>query len=438
VDKAIQRRVYKIEMKMQGVYPKMQPAEVTHTEGQVQHPNRCPIDHKAISEQKTARQVELPGPAIEQDAQGVWHVRSFHAARTILRSPDTRQAGFNADTVTHVPGQNNIPILYQEGKAHQLQRKQTARFFTPKTVSENYRQLMEKLSDDLIARLKHKKEVDLSRLTMGLAVRVAGEVVGLTDSRLPGMDKRLEAFFENDFSQTQGSLFDKIKLLLNQQPMLTFFYLDVKPAIEARKKHPKQDVISHLLEQKYSDPEILIECVTYGAAGMITTREFISAAAWHLLEQPALRARYVTAPEEERHEILHEILRLEPIVGNLQRQATKDITVKVDDQEITIPENALINVHLHGANNDEAVVGDFPHVVYPDRTINGDNIPTMIMSFGDGVHRCPGAFVAIQETDIFLSRLLALDSLRITQKPRVTWSELVTGYEIRDFLVAVD
>jgi cytochrome P450 len=398
---------------------------------------KCPIDHSAISEQKTVRNVELRGPAIEQDEQGTWHVRSFNLARTILRSPDTRQAGFNAEMITNIPGQSNQPILYQEGKAHQLQRKQTARFFTPKTVSDNYRQLMEKLSDELVARLKRKKEVDLSRLTMGLAVRVAGEIVGLTDSRLPGMDKRLEAFFENDFEQGKGSLFERVKLLLNQHSMLTFFYLDVKPAIEARKKHPKQDVISHLLEQKYSDSEILIECVTYGAAGMITTREFISAAAWHLLEQPALRARYIAAPEEERHEILHEILRLEPIVGNLQRWTTKDITVKVDEQEITIPENALINVHLHGANSDENVVGDFPHVVYPDRTINGDNIPTMIMSFGDGVHRCPGAYVAIQETDIFLSRLLALDNLRIKQKPCVTWSELVTGYEIRDFLITV-
>ncbi len=400
--------------------------------------SKCPIDHSAISEQKTTRSVELAGRAIEQDEQGVWHVRSFNAARAILRSPDTKQAGFNAEIVTHVPGQTNIPILYQEGKAHQLQRKQTARFFTPKTVSENYRQLMEKLSDDIIATLKRKKEVDLSRLTMGLAVRVAGEVVGLTDSRLPGMDKRLEAFFESGFDQGNGSLFKKLQMIVSQRRMLTFFLLDVKPAIEARKKHPKQDVISHLLEQKYSDPEILIECVTYGAAGMITTREFISAAAWHLLEQPALRTRYLAAPEEERHEILHEILRLEPIVGNLQRIATKDITLKVDEQEVTIPENALINVHLHGANNDESVVGDFPRVVYPDRDINGDNIPTMIMSFGDGVHRCPGAFVAIQETDIFLTRLLALDSLRIKQKPRVTWSELVTGYEIRDFLITID
>lgn len=28
-------------------------------------------------------------------------------------------------------------------------------------------------------------------------------------------------------------------------------------------------------------PEILAECITYGAAGMVTTREFIAVVAWH-------------------------------------------------------------------------------------------------------------------------------------------------------------
>jgi len=402
-------------------------------------PARCPIDHSTISQQKTPKFIEPVGEAIEYDeSANVWHVRSFEAARTILRSPNTKQAGFNAELITHIPGQNNTPILYQEGKVHQQQRKQTARFFTPKAVSDNYRQLMENLSDELIRKLKRKKEVDLSKLSMKLAVRVAGEIVGLTNSRIPGMDRRIEAFFEGGFEQGTDKLSEKLRAIWSQRKMFNFFYFDVKPAIEARRRNPKQDVISHLLEQKYSEVEMLTECVTYGAAGMITTREFISVATWHLLEQPELRARYLAASEEERYAILHEILRLEPIVGNLQRRATEDITLKNNGEEITIPNNALINIHLHGSNSDEKVVGDYPRVICPGRDLLGDKVPEMVMSFGDGVHRCPGAYVAIQETDIFLSRLLALPTLHIKQKPKVSWSDLVTGYEIRDFLIAVD
>src|SRR5207248_7721312 len=129
--------------------------------------------------------------------------------------------------------------------------------------------------------------------------------------------------------------------LWSQRHMLSFFLLDVKPAIRARKRQLQEDVISHLIGLNYSDPEILTECVTYAAAGMATTREFISLAAWHLLEQPDLRARYLIAPEEERFAILHEMLRLDPVVGHLFRYTTAPLVLESHGQQITIPEGAL-------------------------------------------------------------------------------------------------
>ena len=57
-------------------------------------------------------------------------------------------------------------------------------------------------------------------------------------------------------------------------------------------------------------------------------------------------------------------------------------------------------------------------------------MPDPVLSFGDGHHRCPGAYVAIQETDIFLRRLLALD-LVIEQAPEIRRNALVEGYEVR-------
>ena len=60
------------------------------------------------------------------------------------------------------------------------------------------------------------------------------------------------------------------------------------------------------------------------------------------------------------------------------------------------------------------------------------------MSFGDGHHRCPGSYIAIQETDILLRRLLALDGLRIERLPDLSWNDLVTGYELRKFIIAIN
>lgn len=397
---------------------------------------RCPIDHTTWSQQKTARAAEPTSVPIERDAEGVWQVRGCEEARTILRSAHTKQAGFKAELLEQLPtGIKNSPILYQEGKAHQLQRRQTARFFTPRAVSSDYRLLMERLADELIADFQRAGRADLSRLSMALAVRVAAEVVGLTSSRLPGMDKRLDTFFAQDVPGFRWRPSALARFLRMQLRMAAFFYLDVQPAIRARRRQPREDVISHLIAQGYRDREILTECITYAAAGMVTTREFISVAAWHLLEQPALRARYLAAPEAERHDILQEILRLEPVVGHLYRRATADIQLESRGTLITIRQGELIDIHLYAANTDEAAVGEHPFRLWPGRTLRAERLFPAVLGFGDGAHRCPGSFIAIQETDIFLQRLLALDGLRIERAPTVSWNDLVTGYELRDFVV---
>lgn len=398
---------------------------------------RCPIDHTTRSQQKTARAAEPINMPIERNASGVWQVRGYEEARVILRSADTRQAGFKAELLERLPTMKNSPILYQEGKVHQFQRKQTARFFTPKAVSSDYRLLMERLADELIAELQRARRSDLSRLGLVLAVRVAAEVVGLTSSRLPGMDRRLNAFFAQGGPALGWHPLALARFLRTQLSMAAFFYLDVQPAIRARRRQPREDVISHLIAQSYRESEILTECVTYGAAGMITTREFISVAAWHFLEQPALRADYLAAPEAERQEMLQEILRLEPVVGHLYRRAAADIQLESKGAPITIRRGDLIDIHIYAANTDENAVGAQPLALWPGRKLRAERVSPAVMGFGDGAHRCPGSFIAIQETDIFLQRLLALDGLRIESAPSLSWNDIVTGYELRDFTITL-
>jgi cytochrome P450 len=371
---------------------------------------------------------------LEHDEEGVWQVYGYAEAKAILRSNATEQAGFRAEMVVSDLLKNR-PLLYQEGEAHKAQRTKIARFFTPKATSENYRQLMANLSDTMLAELTRKGHADLSNLSLRLAVRVAAGVIGLTDSTLPGLERRLEAFFNSELSELGWSPRKLLGYANTRLALLKFYFLDVRPAIRARRETPREDVISHLLEHNYNDGEILIECVTYGAAGMVTTREFICAAAWHMLEHPELRARYLAAEEPERHKILGEILRLEPVVGNLYRRATEDIELKSEGQPITIPAGDLIALHVYDANADESVVGSEPQAICPQRELP-KGVQPQVLSFGDGQHRCPGSFIALQESDIFLTRLLALDNLRLERTPTLKRNALVAGYELRDFIVA--
>jgi cytochrome P450 len=402
-------------------------------------PAQCPVDHRTFGSKKSVRPSAVGGGApLQQDARGGWQVRGFEEARAILRSPATRQAGFKAEMVTAHAGLTNPPILYQHGKSHQEQRAKTARFFAPKTVIANYRRMMETLADHLVARVRRERRADLSELSMTLAVQVASQVVGLTNSPLRGRVRRLEAFFNQADVAERPTVLSRIMQFLNLGRLLLFYWRDVRPAIRARRRHPQEDVITHLLAQNYSDREILTECVTFAAAGMATTREFVVMAAWHLLEQPALRARYRVAGDAEREAILHEILRLEPVVGHLYRRATEEVTVTSAGQPVTIPSGALIDLNIEAVNLDERVVGADPQAVCPARPLTGDRVGAMLMSFGDGAHRCPGAYLAIQETDIFLRRLLALDGLRIVQPPVLTWNDVTAGYELRRCIVSLD
>ena len=396
----------------------------------------CPVHH-GVGAWQASPEAPTSTPAIERDADGTWHIRSHALVRQILREVETTQAGFGAEMIARVPGTINQPILYQEGKVHQEQRKQTARFFTPKVVSGRYRDLMIRLVDDLIARFRRAGRGDLTAISMQLAVAVAAEVVGLTDSSIPGLDRRLDAFFDQRDNAKTGPL-ARLARLRNRGKMLAFFFLDVKPAIRARRRTPQEDVISHLIARDYNDAEILTECVTYGAAGMVTTREFITVAAWHFLSDPALREHYLSAPEHERHALLEEVLRLEPVVGHLYRHTTEAVSLTHDGGTTTIPAGARLDLHIGGANRDETVTGPQPEALCPGRPLLDKQTGPAVLSFGDGHHRCPGQFIAIQETDIFLRHLLALPGLRLEQAPTVTWDELTAGYALRDCIISDD
>lgn len=402
--------------------------------------SQCPVDHTMFSRQKS-RPADYPTgrSAVEQDADGVWHIHGFEAGRDLLRSSLTRQDGFSADQVRRgqaLGNMSNTPVLYMDGEPHHEQRKRTARFFTPNTVSAKYRDFMERYADRLLAPLAAGKTVDLSRISMDLAVQVAARVVGLTNSRLPGMDRRLEMFFHHQNPAPKPGLWHRLVSLYSQRDMLSFFFIDVQPAIKARRKTAADDIISYLIGQGYSDAEILTEVVTFAAAGMVTTREFIAMAAWHLMETPALLERYRAAGEKERYAILHETLRLEPVVAELRRVAVADITLQNEGQSVVIPAGSQVFVDLYGTNLDESAAGEAPEMLCPGRDILAEGAQPMLLSFGDGYHRCPGAYLAIQESDIFLQKLFALPGLHIVRPPTLYRGELTQGYELREFMVS--
>src|SRR5690606_886096 len=226
--------------------------------------------------------IRLGTPDFERISSDTVVVRSAALARAALRAGDVAvQDGISVRDVAKSPAKLRAPVLFQDGEEHRAQRTAIARFFTPKAAKERYRPVMESLTAELIAEIRANGRADLSAMAMRLAVSVAAQVVGLTNSQEPGMHARLDAFRSKGTATFSWRPDKLIAFLRLQRAIMHFFRVDVKPAIEARRANPKDDVISHLLSQDVKDRDILIEAITYGAAGMVTTREFISIAAWH-------------------------------------------------------------------------------------------------------------------------------------------------------------
>ena len=392
-----------------------------------------------------ARRSQPPGlpvltasPAVQHHDGNRANVNSAAGVKAVLRAGDVaRQDGFGISEIARSPVELRPPVLFQDGEEHRAQRTAIAHFFTPKAAKERYRPVMEELTEELIGEFEKTGKADLSSMAMRLAVSVAAQVVGLTNSHRPGMHRRLDAFLSvgaAKLSWRPAAIRSFVKLQLG---ILRFFQVDVKPAINARRAEPGDDVISHLIEQGAADRDILIEAITYGAAGMVTTREFIAMAAWHMLEDDELRRRYLSGNEKERHDLLSEIVRLEPVVGRLFRRLEGELEVPTPDGPLTLPHGTRLDLDIRSANADESAVGPHPLCLDPDRELPGRGVQRYGYSFGDGQHRCPGSFLALEESDVFLHRLLSLEGLRIVRAPDVSFNDVVQGYELRDFQVGL-
>ncbi len=385
---------------------------------------------------RARRPGEADGPRVEREGH-VWRIRSMAAARQVLRARTrTTQAGFTAEAIP-TGGLKHRPILISDGPLHDEQRSKVGRFFAPAVVAERYTGRMEASAAALLDRAAAAGHCTLDELALLYTVEVTAEAVGLTESPVPAMARRLVGFFNQPpFDITRDDLGRTPRQWAQAAangllPIARFYLADVRPAIRARRRRPRQDVISHLIGEGYTDLDILVECVTYGTAGMVTTREFICMAAWHLLSNPPLRKRYLSAGQTERFAILHELIRLEPVVGHLYRRVSAPIELSDGGESWTLPPGALVDLCIRPANADPAVVGERPLDVCPARPLPS-GVNQAVLSFGDGAHKCPGQPLAILESDVFLQRLLARRP-RVLTEPELGWEDLIAGYTLRGF-----
>lgn len=360
-------------------------------------------------------------------------VSDFAFAREILRNPAMEQniSGF---TEIKFDDPEQVPLVFLDGELHRKRRSQLARFFTPKAIKERHTAVMQRTTDELISQLRMSGRAQLDLMSMELACDVAAEIVGLTDSNRKAMARRIRLTFMPIPLDPKKWLGKIVLRAIATYKTLGIFWLDVMPAIRRRRKQRTEDVISYLLDEGYSDKAILIECMTYATAGMLTTREFIVMVAWHLFERDDLREQFLGGDEEAQIAILEELLRLEPVAALVYRKASADM-VGPGGEQVKAGDEIIID--MRAANVDENAAGACPLSIEPGRG-KRQRVVGAWLSFGDGAHRCPGSQVAIHETRIFIDALLRVPGIRLANPPRVGWCAPIMGYELHHAFVECD
>lgn len=373
-------------------------------------------------------------PRVEYDGT-MWRIRSLEAASTVLRARHrTTQAGFTAEKIPRGYFRKH-PILISDGDEHDAQRREVARYFAPAVVSAKYGDFINERAQTVVDRAVANGGLRLDQAALHYSVDVTAEIVGLTESSIDAMAERLVGFFRQPPVDLAAPGMGRTRRQWIQAavngllPIGRFYLRDVRPAIASRRSRRRDDVLSHLLSAGYSTADILVECVTYGTAGMVTTREFITMACWHLLTDAELGRRYIESSQPVRLTILEEIIRLDPVVGHLYRRAQADVEVSDDGCPHTISAGDLIDVCVRQTNTDPQAMGTAPETIIPGRDLGRGKAATGL-SFSDGAHACPGQPLALYETDALVHKLLAARP-RLLREPAISWDNVIEGYRLR-------
>ena len=389
----------------------------------------CPVQ-ATRNDSKTARLaaeslIPAPGSRLIQGFSQIWEV--------LTKSPVVQSGVDSAPVERDNPALTTIFFL--EGEEHLRRRAAILGFFSPQAIAKRHLGVMEQHADMLVAEFKQKGEARLEHMSARMAQAVVAEIVGLTNSDIKAMAKRVSGAFDGAMLASRGGWRKLVAPLVSAVNGLQIYYFDVRPAIAARRAQRQEDVISRLIDAGRSDKEILIECITFCLAGMTTTRELMIMAAWHMLENADLRQRFLSGDDAEKVAILREILRLEPLASTLGRR-TIDVVAGVTPDPI--PADTRLILDLRAANVDEAHVGECPFTLDPDRA-RRLKINDTYLSFGAGEHLCPGRNVAIAEARVFLDRLLRVPGIRLVRAPDIHFLPPLLGtYELSNCVIACD
>lgn len=352
-------------------------------------------------------------PVFFDPALGVWSVTRMDDVLTVLRDPagfssvdtfEMRRSRLPEDLAARWPDSMWRPrmLVATDPPEHTSLRKLMQAAFTPRRVAM-LEPFIRETCDGLIDGFAGRPRVDLMKeFANPLPLRVITRILGFDEDRAPRLRRWTEDLL---VMMTPAGDHDPDELADAETIARMERMLDVveetKELIEARRREPRDDVISALVEAAdadrvdLDDDELVILSLELALAGNDTTANLITHTVGFLL---ADRDQWeeLLADRELVPRAVEEGLRRRSSSKGLFRRTTREVEVG----GVTIPKGDIIHVLFSAAGHDEAYFEE------PERfDIHRPNSNEHV-GFGRWTHFCLGAPLARLETRIALEALL--------------------------------
>jgi cytochrome P450 len=344
-------------------------------------------------------------PVLKLDPMGFWLVTRHQDVQFVLKSPQLFSSEAMAGPQGHVEGV--IPtIITMDPPMHGTFRALISRAFTPKMIAALEPRIRE-ITHGLVSHIGRSPEFDLvEKVALPLPVRVIAELLGVEPKRF------------HDFKRWSDLLVDQMmrpgaspEQLAYEQAEGAAFQQYFRWAIEERRRHPGNDLISALIQAEEEHQHLTVDDI-FAFAGLLlvagneTTTNLLGNMVIALLRNPDQLAKLIADPSLIPGAV-EETLRYDSPVQMLFRFARED--VELGGQ--TIPKGALVWPVLGSANRDETKFPD-PDRFDITRETNGQ------VAFGHGIHFCIGAPLARLESRIAIEEMLPhLAEARLPERP---------------------
>ncbi|MPZ73508.1 MAG: cytochrome P450 [Nitriliruptorales bacterium] len=324
---------------------------------------------------------------------GTYMVYGHDQAVSALRSADTFSSASYLDVLGDVMGR---VVLAMDGKEHRRHRALIAQAFRPRALQRWERELIAPLIDELIDRFVAEGRAELVRqFTVPFPIAVIARMLGLPRRDTGMFLRRSLELISVSVNWERG--------VEASQALRAY----LKPFIEARRREPRDDLISELViaeeeAERLSDEEILPFLLLLLPAGAETTMRALGNLLVALLRHPS----QLNAVRDDRQllpQAIEEALRWEPPLLLLARRATRDTQLG----GVSIAAGSNLVISLAAANRDDTRWG------HPDRYDLHREAQSHV-AFGSGPHLCLGLHLARLEMRLAVERLLdRLPDLRV-------------------------